>query len=245
MSKTIQNPSKDLTLIVYNSPKPPKYIKINKGLMRSLIIAIPILVITSIIFSIITSVYMKQKLETAKSHEPEVIIQLREETGILKSETEALKKVNEALMQKISKGANVDASLSGLLALFAAPIGFTDSRGLERTKIENMSNSVLGNKVIFKFDLLNNTGAGKRLSGYITIIQHHYSGLSVYPAHDIKMDSPQLQYSEGESFVVSRFRPVIAEFPKPLGSTVWYKIFIYSRTGDLLAYKTSGPHEIQ
>ncbi len=244
MSKTIQNPSKDLTLIVYNTPKPPKYIKINKGLMRTLIIAIPILVITSIIFSIITSVYMKQKLEMAKSHEPELITQLRTEKEKIAKEAYALTKSNKVLTDKISKGAVVDTSITGLMALFATPIGFTDDRKSERTKIENMSNSTQGNNVVFKFDLLNNTGGQKRLSGYITIIQNHFSGISFYPTQQIKMNSPQLQYSDGESFVVSRFRPVIAEFAKPKGTHVWYKILIYSRTGDLLAYKLAGPYEL-
>ncbi len=244
----IQDPSKDLTLIVYNTPKPPKYIKINKKLMKTLIFFIPIIVIFSIGFSMISSVYMKRKLEKARSQEPEIILGLKKEKSSLISEIKALKLTNTTLTKKISQGGaaqNIAPNITGLMALFTAPLGFEDKRGDNFAKLENMTNDNLGKKLLFKFDILNNKLDGKKLAGYITIVQYHREGLSFYPQYDLTSDSPSLEFSKGESFTVSRFRPVIAEFSKPNGTNVWYKIFIFSRTGNLLAFKKAGPFQLQ
>lgn len=242
----IQDPSKDLTLIVYNTPKPPKYIKINKTLMKTLIFVIPVIVIFSIAFSMISSVYMKRKLEKARSQEPEIILNLRKEKKDLAAAVATLKQTNLTLTQKISQGSgavSAQGNVGNLMALFTAPLGFEDKRSDELAKLENMTSDTVKDKVLFKFDILNNTAGGNKLAGYITIVQYHRNGLSFYPQYDLSLDSPRLEFSKGESFTVSRFRPVIAEFPKPNGTNVWYKIFIFSRTGNLLAFKKAGPFQ--
>lgn len=243
----IQDPSKDLTLIVYNTPKPPKYIKINKTLMKTLIFVIPIIVIFSIAFSMISSVYMKRKLENARNQEPEIILSLKKEKSLLASKVALLEVTNKTLTKKISQGqsgTNVAVNLTNIMALFTAPLGFEDKRGENLAKLENMTNDNVGNKLLFKFDILNNIVSGIKLAGYITIVQYHRNGLSFYPQYDLSADSPSLEFSKGESFTVSRFRPVIAEFPKPVGTNVWYKIFIFSRTGNLLAFRKAGPFQL-
>jgi hypothetical protein len=235
----IQDPSKEVTLIIYDTPKPPKYIKINKVLMKSLIFFIPLIVIISIGFSMLTSVYMKQKLETARSQEPEIILGLRAQTKKLTSEVEALKITKEELITKISSGGatNSNDDIQSLVNLFSVPIGFEDKRNSIQAKLENMSNENFTEKVLFKFDILNNKIDKSKLAGYISIVQYHKDGVSFYPSYNLSPENPNLIFSKGESFVVSRFRPVVAEFPKPKGSVAWYKIFIFSHTGNLLAFK--------
>lgn len=243
----IQDPSKDLTFIVYNTPKPPKYIKINKSLMKILIFIIPVIIIFSIGFSIITSVYMKRKLEKARSEEPEIITSLRNENSTLSNDLKLLKENNIILTRKISLGTSSASSEStglSIMNLFTTPLGFEDKRSEEMAKLDNMTNDSLPDKLLFKFDILNNITNGQKLAGYISIIQYHRNGISYYPQYDLSVESPGLEFSKGESFTVSRFRPVIAEFPKPNGTNVWYKIFIFSRTGNLLAYKKAGPFQL-
>jgi hypothetical protein len=241
----IQDPSKDLTLIVYNTPKPPKYIKLNKGLIKVLIFIIPVIVVLSVASSLVSSVYMKRKLENVRSKEPEIILQLKEEKASLTSEIDILKQTNETLTKKISSGSVASSSPLNIMALFTTPLGFEDKRSNELAKLENMNNDLVNNNILFKFDLINNKQDTSKLSGYVNIIQYHSEGITFYPAYELTIDSPRLEYSKGESFTVSRFRPVIAEFPKPKGSAVWYKIFIFSRTGNLLAYKKAGPFQLQ
>ena len=241
----IQDPSKELTLIVYNTPKPPKYIKLNKGLIKVLIFTIPIIIILSFASSLFSSAYMKRKLEEVKSKEPEIILQLKKDKKNIASELEILKLTNMSLTKKISSGATSTASPLNIMALFTTPLGFEDQRKDELAKLENMNNDIVNNNVLFKFDLINNKQDETKLSGFVNIIQYHSDGITYYPSYELSIDSPRLEYSKGESFTVSRFRPVIAEFSKPKGNSVWYKIFIFSRTGNLLAYKKAGPFQLQ
>jgi len=239
----IQDPSKELTLVVYDAPKPPKYLKINKVIVRVLIFLILVVIILSVAFSLFTSVYLKQKLEMAKSQEPEIILKLREVVSTSENEIEALKKTNSQLIQKISTGQATSTSdeIGNLFNLFSIPLGFEDNRPKENAKLENMSNDILKDKMLFKFDILNNQAGDEKLAGFISIVQYHKDGLSFYPNYDLSLENPNLIFSKGESFVVSRFRPVIAEFKKPKGSVVWYKVFIFSQTGNLIAFKKAGP----
>jgi hypothetical protein len=240
----IQDPSKELTLIVYNTPKPPKYIKLNKGLIKVLIFTIPLIVIVSIGSSLISSVYMKRKLENVRSKEPEIILQLKKEKEELAQEVKALKSTNITLTQKISAGGKGTVSPLNLMAMFTTPLGFEDRRGDNLAKLENINSDQVNKNILFKFDLINNKQDTSKLSGYVTIVQYHTDGISYYPSYELSVESPRLEYSQGESFTVSRFRPVIAEFAKPNGNNVWYKIFIFSRTGNLLAYKKAGPFQL-
>lgn len=242
----IQDPSKDLTLIIYNTPKPPKYIKINKGLVKSLLFIIPFMVILSITSSLFTSFYMKRKLEVVQSKEPEKIIQLKNEKDSLTEKIAILEKSNKELTEKISSGSISSGLAASQLALFNTPLGFEDIREQNLAKVENFTNKVSNGKVTFKFDLMNNQENDKKLSGFITIIQYHSQGLNVYPGIELSNNSPLIQYSKGESFYVSRFRPVIAEFNLPTGSnSVWYKVFIFNRTGNLLFMESTQEYPIK
>lgn len=242
----IQDPSKELTLIVYNTPKPPKYIKLNKSLIKILIFTIPVIILVSIGSSLVSSVYMKRKLENVRSKEPEIIIQLKNEKLELTSELDSLKQTNLTLTRKISAGAGKGSvSPLNIMAMFTTPLGFEDKRKETAAKLENISSDKVNSNILFKFDLLNNSPNAKKLSGYVSIIQYHSQGMSFYPSYELTVDSPRLEYSRGETFTVSRFRPVIAEFPTPKGNNVWYKIFIFSRTGNLLAYKKAGPFQLK
>lgn len=238
----IQDPSKDLTLIVYNTPKPPRYLKINKKLLRLLLFLVPFLLIIALLSSLASSVYMKKKLETARSQEPEIILGLRQEKSELASKLTAMEKVNANLTKKISQGS--DSSPASALALFSTPIGYEDMTEKEMAKLENMSANFKQDKIEFRFDLLNNLDNDEKLAGYITIVQYAGNTLQIYPDYDLSIENNRLDFSKGESFVVSRFRPVIAEFRKPQALTVWYKVYIFGRSGNLMNFKVAGPYQV-
>lgn len=238
----IQDPSKDLTLIVYNTPKPPRYLKINKKLLRLLLFLVPFLLIIALLSSLASSVYMKKKLESARSQEPEIILGLRSDKAELASKLSAMEKVNANLTNKISQGS--DSVPASALALFATPIGYEDDTEKEMAKLENMSANFKQDKIEFRFDLLNNLDNDEKLAGYITIVQYAGNSLQVYPQYDLSIENNKLDFSKGESFVVSRFRPVIAEFEKPQALTVWYKVYIFSRSGNLMNFKVAGPYQV-
>lgn len=70
-------------------------------------------------------------------------------------------------------------------------------------------------------------------------------GITYYPAVKFVSEKMLIDYSTGESFFVSRFRPVIAEFKRPAQtSSARYKIYIFSRSGNLLSFILTDPFEI-
>lgn len=238
----IHKPSKDFTLIIYNSPKPPRFIRINKNLINSLVISIPILLILSLVFSLSSSLYMKTKLENVRSKEPEIISQLKEEKKELMGRIKLLETDNKELINKVSSGSQNVSNQT--LDLFSTPLVFKDETDLNKVKLENISTNVKENQIEVRFDLLNNLDSNEKLAGYVTIVQYSENILEVYPNYEISLEDNRLDYSRGESFTVTRFRPVIAPFSKPSGLNVWYKIFIFSRTGNLMAYKLAGPYQV-
>lgn len=242
----IQEPSKDLTIIVYNTPRPPKYIQINKGMLKTILFAVPLLVVISITFTLLYSFYMKRKLEVVRSKEPQVITDLKNEKQLLEKQLGDLTKANQELSLKIAKGSNeAVGTAASQLALLKTPLGFEDQRDKKAARLENYSNQVVNKQVIFKFDLINNLGDIQRLSGYIIIVQFHSYGLNIYPNVSPNSEGQLIEYNKGESFTVSRFRPVIAEFPMPANSAnVWYKIYIFSRSGNLLSLETTKEYPI-
>lgn len=238
----IQDPSKELTLIVYNTPKPPKYLKLNKGLIKSLIIIIPLLVISSISISFLYSIYLKNRVNELKSKEPKVIAELKNETDTLKKIISTLKKDNIILTKKLSIGSTAETSTSSL-GLFTTPLGIEDLREKELLKIEGLKINSKPNKIEFSFNLANNSP--EKLSGYLFVVQYQGNQIQFYPNYDLSEKNLRLEYSKGESFSFSRFRPTIASFTKTSKASARYKIYIFSRTGNLLAYKQPGPFNIE
>ena len=158
----IQDPSKELTLIVYNTPKPPKYIKVNKSLLRTLVIVIPILIISSISISFVYSMYLKNKVNELRSEEPKIILALTNEKISLSNSLKSITRNNVVLTNKLSMGSSVETSNTSL-GLFTSPLGIEDLRENELLKIDNLRLSSEEGKIKLAFDLANNTT--EKLSG--------------------------------------------------------------------------------
>ena len=238
----IRNPSKNLTLIVYNSPKSPRYLKINKKLLSSLIL-VPLLVISTITVSILYSMFLKNQVIELKSSEPKIIKDLKEKNKELSSQLDSTNKNNKILTQKLSLGSSSESTISSF-RLFTPPLGIVDLREKDLLKIDNILLKNENNIVELHFNLANNSLNNDKLSGYITVVQFQKNSMYYYPAYELSEKNLRLEYSKGESFSFSRFRPTVARFPLINKSSVRYKIYIFSKTGDLIAYKQAGPFNI-
>jgi hypothetical protein len=237
-----QDPSKDLTLIVYNTPNPPQYLKINKGLIKTLFILIPFMVITSITFSFIYSIVLKNKIVSLKSEVPKEIVDLKNKNLALSKSLITFRNTNKSLIQKLSKGGGTETSLSSM-GLFTIPLGLKDLRNRQLVQIKDVKIES-GSTIKLNFNLENSSPGGEKLSGYISVIQYQGSMIQFYPAYELPQRDLRLEYTQGESFGFSRFRPTVVEFKKINKSSTKYKIFIFSRTGDLIAFKQLGPYNI-
>lgn len=238
----IQSPSKEVTVIVYDTPKPPKYYRLNKSFIRTLLIAIPLLTIFSISVSLLYSIFLKNKISRITSSEPQRILDLQEVIQKQKSDIDVLSKTNALITEKLSKGTGSETSVSAL-GLFTVPVGIQDLRAKELVKIEQVELKSEG-AIKLSFNLENNSPNGEKLSGYLNVIQFQGNLIQYYPNTELPQKNLRLEYSEGESFGFTRFRPTEAIFENISKKSAKYKIFIFSRTGDLLAYKQLGPFNI-
>ena len=237
----IQNPSKELTLIIYNGPKSPKYIKVNKSIIKYLFVIVPVLIIGSISLSFLYSMVLKNQVNDLRSKEPEVILDLQQKNNKLSKQLSNLTKNNKLLVSKLSLGSSKETSISSL-GLFTVPVGLKDLRENELLEIKNLAVENTSDSTTLKFDLGNNST--EKLSGYISVIQYQGSLIQFYPQYELGVKNLRLDFSKGESFSFSRFRPTIINFKTLSKISARYKIFIFSRTGDLIAYKQVGPYNI-
>jgi hypothetical protein len=240
----IKSPSKELTFIIYNTPNPPKYVRINKGLLKSLVIVVPLFVILSITFSFLYSAFLKNKIALIKSKEPEIINSLTIQKKTLKEKIISLERSNKELTEKLAIGAPAESSFSSL-NLFTAPLGMKDLRDEELVKFENTEVTSDKSSVILKFNLANNSPSGTKLSGFISVVQYQDNLIQYYPNYELGHKNMRMEFSEGESFSFSRFRPTIVKFDKKSSASSKYKIYIFSRSGDLLVYKQIGPFNVE
>lgn len=239
----IQNPSKDVTLIVYDTPKPPKYYKLNKNFIKTLLIVIPLIILTSISFSLLYSIFLKNKITALVSSEPRRIIELKGQLALQKSDIDNLKKTNTLITEKLSKGSGGETSVSAL-GLFTVPIGIQDLRSKELIKVEDAVVKT-DKEIKLSFNLANNSPNNEKLSGYLQVIQYQGNIIQYFPSTELPQKNLRLEYSNGESFGFTRFRPTVATFTKVTNRSAKYKIYIFSRTGDLLAYRQLGPFNVE
>lgn len=239
----IQKPTDNLNVIIYDSPEPPKYLKLDKKFFNLIIWMTPILILLLVSASIGYSFYFKRQLEIAKSSEPKIINDLTMENLQKDSAIEKLIKQNKTLIKKISAGVpNQKLPLS----LFNLSIGLEDITEKKLAKLDSFTHEIKDNKFIFKFNLTSNMTSSDKLSGYIRVVQISSIGFFFYPSINIEHETSLLSYNKGESFTVSRFRPVVAEFNFDNQiKQAWYKIYLFNRSGDLIHHQEIGPYSVK
>jgi hypothetical protein len=240
----IQDPSKDLTLIVYNTPKPPKYLKVNKKLITTIILVIPVLIISSISVSFLYSMVLKKQVVELKSSEPKIILGLKENKVLLESELDKLQKENALLTKKLSIG-SVEDTASNNLDLFIKPLGINVLRSKELVKLEGLDVNTISNDISLTFNLANNSENNSKISGYLSIIMYQGNLIQYYPNYELGDKNLRLEFSKGETFSFSRFRPTEARFKKLSKQSARFKIYIFSRAGDLVSFSQVGPFNIE
>lgn len=225
----INTSSKDYTVVIHDTPNPPRFFKVNKNVLKitfALIIASTFL---SILFSLAYTTYIQNKVERSKNTVPKEILLLKEQLKKVNLKLKEEVKLTKDLQYKISNTSKDESNINSLIPL---PLGFKDLRTLTNASVENITTNTQKNKTILKFDIFNNTKEGVRLSGYIYVFKLSTGTIQSYP----KQGYDGYQLTNGESFVISKFRPTRIVFNKSNEKSL-YKIFVFSRTGDLLDYK--------
>lgn len=259
----IHNNKNELTIIIYDSPAPPRCLKINKKIIRLVLLMSSILIIVMLSVSLALGTYVKklQNQIAGKLPESEIVESLKNENIALTEKFLELEETNKTLITQnetakeeqipiILKPETIkplipnEKTLPGpneLLSLFKMPNGFKNLISENLAEIQRINFRVKKDKTIFRFNLAN-SGKISKLRGYIFITQFTKKTVTFYPPLDITQNNFKINYGQGEVFTVSRFRPTIATFNRPIDeSEVFYKVLIFNKAGSLILEEYHGP----
>lgn len=230
--------AKELTLIIYDSPSPPKCIKINKTTLKVLLVLFPLLLIASLLTSTYFLSLSHRASAKTDAEEPKKVKELEKQLFDTKNLLSQKESMTDELQKKIADGVKTSETS---ISIFKTPLGFKDLSEVTNAKIENIKFEQLKNISTISFNLVNQQENSEKLTGYIFVIQVGPASIKFYPESPLQSGDFLLRYNAGEAFTASRFRPVVAKFKNDLNEEVTYKVYIFSRSGDLLMNKILGP----
>ena len=227
-----------MSFLIYDDKKGPVFLNTNRFALKFTLYVLPIITIVSILVIIGGSVYFKQIREMARRKEPAIIKELKVTNTELQEQVDQLVKLNSSFEKKLSSSVTEGVKFTSL-ALFKPVAGQEDLSTTPALTIDDTTFSTKENGLGIKFNIINQTKDGRKLSGYIHILLSSPSKILLYPAKEIASEDMLISYNQGESFAFSRLRHVAADFDLTGFNEhkVLFKILIFSRTGDLLYKK--------
>jgi hypothetical protein len=227
----IEKKSDFIDIIVHDGPGPTRYLSLSKKKIKSFLYLAP-LASLSIFFFLIFLLWWKgftlpQLISVPKLPSAEEIKIQELEKHIIALETSQL-----SIQEKLALS-DVKTDFDVWLGPVKKPYGAQNLVNLQSLKIENITSEEKNNRRILKFSLTHAQPERERIMGHIFVLQIDHRGMTSYPAitHQEWLDG--IRYNKGESFAVSRLRPVEASFP--IGDNdAHFLILIFNREGDLL-----------
>lgn len=241
----IYKSSKTLTFVIYEDQRPAKCFEVKKGQVKFLFLLIPFIVILSVMTVLFVFAYIKNLKVQSEKEPPPIIEQLKNEKNILLKNQQELQDLNKSLLSKIESSGESSETTS-ILPFFRPILGQEDLTGQSPLAIKNLSTQVISNSLKFTFDLVNIQPEQTKspITGYVFVLMKDQNLLTIFPPLPFDLKEAFLtKFDLGEKFTVTRFRPVVANFARPSHPPhpIFFKIFIFSKTGDLLFQKAIGP----
>jgi hypothetical protein len=236
----LQKNHNDLTILVYDNPKPPKCLKLNKKVLRFFLFFLPLILTLSILITTYILANLKKIRLENELKQPQIITELKNEIKSHKATIVNNKVENKSLIDKIAKGAT--SSNEDNISLLNLPLGYNNFINKAQATIEEVTHKVLpsGSQLSFK---VANKLINQRFSGYLYVIRISNNNFEVYPNIDLGVDDFLLNYNRGESITALRFKAITAKF-RPVKADIYtYKVIIFSRLGDLVFKKNFGPYK--
>jgi hypothetical protein len=236
----IYRPSKELTLVVYEDQSSPKCFKMKKGQVSIALVALSLFFIICFITILLGAVYFKDVSEQIKKYNPKLVEMLREEKATLLEENTISTQLNQELTNKLSLS---KVEVNTVLPVFKATAGYQDLTAKSFAQIESIESDIKENEIIFRFNIVNGQAGDKKLSGHIFILMKSKGQVNIYPQFSEDPSEGLSEYTNGETFTVSRFRPVEASFmrPKDNKDNLYFQVILFNRAGDLILKKKVGP----
>jgi hypothetical protein len=244
MKESIQKSSHEVSIVIYDAPLPPRYIRFSKNFIRTLFVATP-LIIGIILFAFFAYGLGNRLKTTGVPNLPS--IKSLDETKIqsLEQELESLKKSTALLQDKLSTDSSGATPSDGpYLMSIRRPYGMQNLVAENRISLGQLEYIQEKDKTLFNFQIISSNPETK-VTGHIIVFMVSKGGLVAYPPNTNSELELGIKYSLGETFAVSRLRPTKAEFAvTPIGESVKFVVYIFSREGDLLIIKESESYKI-
>jgi hypothetical protein len=229
---TTKENEKKLSFILYQEGKAPKIFEIKKNIIKFLIIAFPILGLLFLTTVVTGTLYFRKIKTFAENQESKSLKDLKVKNALFVKKEKEYKRTAEKLQKKLAAAPSTGL---GTLALFKSTNGQIDYSLKTPIVLESVRTKALGNQIQLNFNLKNPRKNGKKISGYLFILNQVGDTLRIHPKDAISKKEFQIPFNKGESFGFSRFRPVKTVFPLPKSmKTMSFKILIFSKIGDLL-----------
>lgn len=233
---SLEEKSSEVSIVIYDAPRPPRYLKFNKSFLSWMLYGVPLLIGVLIITSVIIGLSPRSG---ATFKAPTLEIPTSTFSG---GESEKVKETETRLKELEIENRNLQTKLASTptegsdiyFGQVNRPYGsqnLTDKGILQLEQIEFIQD---GQKTGIKFQLIN-PRPENRVSGHIIVFQYSGTETKVYPGVLQNNAIDGIKFSQGESFAVSRLRPTVAEFSGLSAShKMKFVIYIFNREGDLL-----------
>lgn len=232
MNNSIQSKSEEVSIVIYDSPLPPKYFTFKKSFLKTLLFLTPIVLL--IIFSALFIWAFGYQFKYApKPKFPELINKDQAKILELQGLVKELSASNKNLTNKLSStpDALAPSELTSLLAI-KKPYGMQNLISKNTVSLDNLGIRFLNGQVHLSFHIL--SSMEKRISGHVLVFLVAKNQLMAYPAVTTSSFIEGIKYTQGEAFSVTRLRPTQASFSIPETENAKFIVYIFSREGDLL-----------
>jgi hypothetical protein len=236
MKDFIQKNADDVSIVIYDSPLPPKYFRITKRFIKILFVTIPVLFTSILIGLFFWGLGTRLKYGPTPDL-PELISPAERKAQELAEEIKRLEVINSELTNKLSETSSPPTQEEPFLMNIKRPYGMRVLTSEQKVTLDQFDLQQDKNKINLKFQIISSTPETK-VTGHIIVFMTSEKGILTYPPSLLISAHQGIKFSMGEPFSVSRLRPTNAEFM--LSNSVnnaKFVIYIFNREGDLLLVK--------
>lgn len=226
----------DLQFIVNDSPDPPRLVVMPKAQLRQLTTYAPLALVGITLLLLVVGWWWGPRSRTAR---PQVLDGSAGRIYALEQEANALKASLQQMQTKIASAGT--AGTEAWLGPVRRPFASQDLTAKKLLRLEDLRVVAQGDNTVIHFNLVSNQGESEKVSGHLFIVQYRAGGMGLYPSVPAEAFAQGVRFDAGETFAVSRLRPVEATFPS--GPGVRYVFLAFSREGDLLVSQELSPTE--
>ncbi len=243
MIDPIERSGQEISIVIYDTPLPPKYFRLKKKFLKKLFIVFPVFLVSTFSLLFLWGLVVRSG---SVSREPISQTRVTDEDLVsqLNGEISSLKESNSKLTEKLSSQASQTTPEDPFLMTIKKPYGMQNLISSQFVGVDQFNLSQESDKINFKFQIIS-TIPETKITGHIIVFMISSAGILTYPYQELSSLKDGLKFSSGEPFSVSRLRPTIATFlQKNTTGTATFMIYIFNREGDLLLIKETDPYTL-